>query len=223
MSSTSLPIPIVIVGAGGHGLEIEAYLGQIPLFQLAGFIDDHKPRGSKWGATTVLGGIADLETIFDRTPYQYITAVGANRARREMAARLEALGGPITAAVLRHPSSSVGEDVEIGQGSCLAPGAIVTTHARIGKHVILNVKASVSHDSVIGDYVNLNPGATICGQVTIGEGSYIGAGATVLNGINIGAWSMIGAGAVVTRDVPSRVTVVGVPARVIQRHGEDDE
>jgi acetyltransferase-like isoleucine patch superfamily enzyme len=71
---------------------------------------------------------------------------------------------------------------------------------------------------VIGDFANINPGATICGTCRIGEGCFVGAGATVINGISIGEWTVIGAGAVVVRDLPPRVTVVGVPAQIIKHH-----
>jgi acetyltransferase-like isoleucine patch superfamily enzyme len=45
----------------------------------------------------------------------------------------------------------------------------------------------------------------------------IGSGAVILAGVRIGAEALIGAGAVVTRDVGAGETVVGVPARVIDR------
>src|SRR5436853_318582 len=83
----------------------------------------------------------------------------------------------------------VGSDVEIGEGTCLAPGVIVTTRTTIGRHCILNIHSSVSHDCVFDDYVNINPGATVCGNVCIGEGSYIGAGATIKDKVSIGEWS----------------------------------
>lgn len=45
----------------------------------------------------------------------------------------------------------------------------------------------------------------------------IGSGATILGGVRIGAGSIVGAGAVVTHDVGEGETVVGSPARALQR------
>jgi len=216
---------IVVIGAGWHGGEIYSYLldlsAEDPSLHLAGFIDEQKPRGRCRGIE-VLGRFEDLDALLKRNPgeiYRYITAVGNNGTRRMFVDKITRIASAnLQAWSLIHSKSTIGHDVEIGCGTCLAPGSIVTTHVRIGSHCILNVKASVSHDCVLGDFVNINPGATVAGNVRIGEGAFIGAGATVIDKVAIGEWSIIGAGAVVVRDVPPHVTVVGVPARVIKRH-----
>lgn len=218
-------MPLFIVGAGRHGLELNSYLLDLESrgdsFHLMGYIDEVKPRGSAWGSSKILGGMDEFREYLQKhegVSFHYITAAGNNNDRRDLVRKVESLGcGNLVHATLRHPFSSIGREVEIGAGTSFAPGSIVTTRVKIGRHVILNVKASVSHDCVIGDYVNLNPGVVLCGNVTVGEGSYIGAGATVMNGINVGEWAVVGAGAAVIRDVPPRVTVVGVPARIIER------
>jgi acetyltransferase-like isoleucine patch superfamily enzyme len=52
--------------------------------------------------------------------------------------------------------------------------------------------------------------------VTIRQGAYIGGGVIILPGVEIGECAVVGAGAVVTRDVPPRTVVAGVPAQVIK-------
>jgi sugar O-acyltransferase (sialic acid O-acetyltransferase NeuD family) len=164
---------------------------------------------------TVLGpidGTSELSGL-------YITAVGSNVVREEIVRRVDArYRNALQPWTLIHPRSFVGDEVEIGKGTCVAPGAIMTARAKIGSHCIVNVNASVSHDCVIGDFVNLNPGAIVCGSVTIGEGAYIGAGAVLRDGISIGAWAVLGAGSVVVRDIPPHVTAFGSPAHVMRRH-----
>ena len=216
---------LVILGAGGHGAEVQTYVHDLSAEgwngSLLGFLDDGLPPGQHLGLS-VLGGI---DEFVDRSPeffadLFYLTAVGSNPARRKLVERMDGLyRGRIRPWTLIHATVWKGAEVSIGDGTCVAPGAIVTTRARIGRHCILNVKASVSHDCVLGDYVNLNPGATVCGNVTIGDGAYIGTGATLINKVSVGRNAIIGAGAVVVRDIPDSVTAVGVPARVIKRHG----
>jgi len=222
MSAGPAAEEIYIAGAGGHGRELHAYIRDLQdrgwTGKLRGYLDDGLPPGV-YGRLNVLGPIDGLprETAGEAPAY-YITAFGDNALRRKMVSRIGSIYGDtrLLAWTLIHPLAHVGEDVEIGGGTCLAPGVIVTAKAKIGSHCILNVKSSVSHDCVLGDFVNVNPGAIVCGWSTIGEGAYIGAGAVIKDKIKIGAWSVIGAGAVVIRDIPPNVTAVGVPARLIK-------
>jgi acetyltransferase EpsM len=209
---------VIVIGAGGHAAEVCSYvLRRAGDLRLIGCIDDHKPAG-RMGLIDVLGDFRRLQALLDRDRgLRCITAVGDNPTRRLLVARAEALAPerPIWL-TLQEPAAHVGLDVEIGAGTCLAPGSIVTTRARIGRHCILNVNVSVSHDAVIADYVNLNPGVIVAGSVRIGEGCYIGAGATIIDKVAIGPGAIVGAGAVVVEDLPPNVTAVGVPARIIK-------
>jgi sugar O-acyltransferase (sialic acid O-acetyltransferase NeuD family) len=213
---------LVVVGAGGHGSEVQAYIRDLAAQgwkgEFLGFVDDHAPIG-RHRNVNVLGTLAELcvrPPEFLRN-LVYFTALGDNPSRLRLVERIESLAPGLRPWTLIHPLAYVGEDVEIGAGTLLAPGTIVTSRVKIGRHCILNVKASVSHDCVVGDYANINPGVTVCGNCRIGEGAYIGTGATVINGATIGAGAIIGGGAMVVRDIPPHVTAVGVPARIIKQ------
>jgi UDP-perosamine 4-acetyltransferase/acetyltransferase EpsM len=215
-------IGVVVIGAGGHAAEICSYIADLRAaggsVRLLGCIDDHKPVG-RTGPVDVVGGFGALEELargrVDRL--RCITAVGDNATRRRLVARVEALGADrVQWWTLRHPAAAVGWDADVGPGTLLAPGSIVTARVRIGAHCIVNVNASISHDAVVADYVNVNPGVIVAGSVRLGAGCYIGAGATVIEKISVGDDTIVGAGAAVVRDLPPRVTAVGVPARVIK-------
>ena len=213
------PAPLVIIGAGGHGAEVAAYALDMNL-PLAGAVDDGRPQGP-WHVTQIIGGVRDLAAFCaSHAEVHFITAIGSNAVRRKIVSAIRSMGldnlKPFT---LQHRSAWTGADVQLGEGTLLAPNSLVTTRTRIGNHVILNMKASVAHDCTVADFCNINPGATICGDVELGEGCYIGAGATVIEKRTIGAWTIVGAGAVVTQDLPAGVTAVGVPARIIKRQG----
>ena len=102
-------------------------------------------------------------------------------------------------------------------GLMMMPGSVVNSFTKIGKNCIVNTNASVDHDCVVGDGVHIMGGVSIAGSVEIEDYAMIGTNATILPGLKIGKSSYIGAGAVVTKDVPSGLVVVGVPARPLQK------
>ena len=94
------------------------------------------------------------------------------------------------------------ERIEIGIGTNIQDGAIV--HGDPGKPTILESDVTVGHRAVIhGAYIE--------------TGCLIGIGAIVLDGVRVGSGSIIGAGCVVTKDVPPRSLMVGVPARCLRQ------
>lgn len=87
-------------------------------------------------------------------------------------------------------------------------GITIGDDALIGHNVVI---ATLNHD--------LDPAlraTTVPKPVVIGDKVWIGANATILPGVTVGDGAVIAAGAVVTRDVPPRTIVGGVPARRIR-------
>lgn len=81
---------------------------------------------------------------------------------------------------------------------------------------ISNEVQFITHDGGLRVIRDEYPDAYLYGAIAIGDGAFIGARAIILLGVTIGERAVVGAGAVVTRDVPARTVVAGVPARVIK-------
>lgn len=218
--------PLIIIGAGGHASELAASIrdNQIvggPL-DVRGYVDDHRFESMFEGAP-LLGGVDRLRAflaLHEDEQFWYLVTIGENRTRAAIDRRVERLGAEnISPWTARHVTAVVGDTVRIGVGSRIGPGAVITSRVTIGDHGIVSANSSVSHDVEIGSFAHVGPGAAICSGAIIGEGCHIGAGATIADGVLVGAWSVVGAGAVVSEDVPAHVTVDGVPARIVHRHG----
>jgi sugar O-acyltransferase (sialic acid O-acetyltransferase NeuD family) len=209
--------PLVIVGCGGFGREVfsivQALNDKGAEWSIAGFADD-SPSPEAIGqvralGSTVLGTVSELGE--SRTRYWAILAVGTPSTRAAIHQRLG--NAPLSYPTLVHPASTLGQLVQLGEGSVVAPGARLSTNIRIGRHVHLDQNVTIGHDTTVGDFARINPQACVSGSVRIGERALVGANATVLQGLAVGADAVVGASACVVRDVHFGSTVKGVPAR----------
>ncbi|WP_341200564.1 acetyltransferase [Croceibacter atlanticus] len=147
------------------------------------------------------------------TKHSTIIAIGNNKIRKEIVENKQVQ----VAEAISHISAIISKLTSIGKGTVIMPNAVINADATIGTHCIINTAAVVEHDVVIENYVHISPNATVTGGVKIGEGTHVGAGAVILPNLNIGKWVTIGAGAVVTKNVPDYSTVIGNPAKPLQK------
>ena len=111
--------------------------------------------------------------------------------------------------------------IEIHPGATIASGVLIDHGAGlvIGETAIVEKGVMLYHGVTLGgtgkDVGKRHP--------TVREGALVSAHAQVIGPVEIGAKAKVGAGAVVVSDVPSDVTVVGVPAKIVRVHGRKDE
>jgi sugar O-acyltransferase (sialic acid O-acetyltransferase NeuD family) len=132
------------------------------------------------------------------------------------------LAQQVAARDLVSPTHRRGPDVEVGEGAVFCDFTMITASARIGRHFHCNIFSYIAHDCLIGDFVTFAPNVSCNGNVVVEDDVYVGTGAILRQGapgkpLRIGKGAVIGMGAVVTKDVPPGVTVVGNPARILER------
>lgn len=210
---------LVILGAGGFAEEVADLVSEIQKFELIGFIeslDRQRCRQPLLGLPVIwIDEVAQFQG-----PYRCVCAVGSPKQRRNFTQQVSSLG--LEFATVVHPTARIAPTASLGGGAIVSVGAIVGAHTTIGAHAILNRGCLVGHHVQIGDCVTVSPGANIAGGSRIEELAYIAMGTVILEGISIGSRAVVGAGAVVTRDVPSRVQVLGLPARITKEDIEGE-
>ena len=215
---------MVIIGCGGMGREAlwiardHNYAGRSPHYDVMGFLtSDVAMHGRDIHGIPVLG---PENWLLEHKDVHAIIAIGSPRARRNVAITLDMHRVPF--ATLVHPSVPLTGHLDLGEGSIVSAGAVLTTDLRIGRHVIVNVHASVMHDAVLEDFATLAPGVTVAGHAVVGYGADMGSNSCVIPQQRVGRGAVIGAGAVVASEIAPNSVAVGVPATVIRTMPEED-
>lgn len=213
-----------LLGAGGFGREVMPFVKESVAKTLSVslknidvyFVETWQPKETEVNGYSVLS----LDEFVQLGGKKYFNvAVGGGMEREAMAAKVGANAEPLT---LLASQAVILDCNTIGIGSVFCPNTMVTSNVKIGKFFQCNIYAYVAHDCVIGDFVTFAPGVRCNGRVHIDDYAYIGTNAIIRQGtsekpLHIGKGAVVGMGAVVTKDVPAGATVVGNPARVMEK------
>jgi sugar O-acyltransferase (sialic acid O-acetyltransferase NeuD family) len=195
-----------IIGAGGFGREVYWSLPITERLSTIFFVDD-----IYWDNSNNL--ILPISQ-FNPKEYEAIVAIGDPRDRFDMVQKL-----PKDTKYFTHIDSSVeilDPNVEIGEGSIICAGCILTTNIKIGKHAHLNLQTTIGHDCEIGDYFTTAPGAKISGDCKVYDCVYIGTNASIKQKTSIHSLTTIGMNAAVVKNIEEPGTYVGIPAKKIK-------
>ncbi len=187
-------------------------------------IEDHAVLGKRprlAGTSTARGGVGQL-----RLAERVTVCAGA----------VVLAGATVGEGAILGDQSFVRERSGVGAGSVVGRGSVVDNDVEVGARVRMQTDVYLSAFTVVEDDVFLGPGAITTNDDTMGRhGSgtplrgatlrracRIGGGAVLTPGVEIGEEAFVASGAVVTRDVPPRGVVMGVPARMVREVPDED-
>ncbi|MBE0446491.1 MAG: N-acetyltransferase [Actinobacteria bacterium] len=133
--------------------------------------------------------------------------------------------------------ASVRESCKIGSFSLIGRGVCVENGVTIGDYTKVQSNAYITAYTILEDRVFIAPCVTTTNDNFMGRtekrfklikgahvktGARVGGNSILLPGVIIGEEAFVAAGSVVTRDVPPKKLVMGVPARVVRDVPEEE-
>ena len=165
-----------------------------------------------------------LQSIIDRDPaaksklsliltYPGVKAVFFHRianffakAKFNLIARIISQFSRFLTGIEIHPNANIGKNLFIDHGM----GVVIGETSDIGDNVTIYHLVTLGG---IAPSINSNNQRNVKRHPTIQDEVVIGSGAQVLGPVTVGRCAKIGANAVITKDVPEKAVMVGIPAK----------
>ncbi len=203
---------LAILGTQAHAL-VAASIAEQNGYEVC-FFDDNFPQQKHFGAWPIRGNQQAVEAF----GYNYdaiFVSLENGQERQAALQKIKALGYNVVSLI--SPSAKVSEYAKIGVGSLIVAKVYVGYGTKIGDGCIINVGTNIDFECTVNDYVTIAQGVNVAPRVTIGQYSSICIGANIIEEVTVGDSVIAGAGAVLLNSIPSDVTVVGCPARIVKK------
>ena len=206
---------VVILGASYFAREVYSMIQDCiadgAKWRFKGFIDDRRGLLDDFPHEgEMLGGVNSYEPSSGDI---VIPALGNPDVRKQYVTLLSRKRVCFTGIV--HPTSCIGQNVDIGNGCVVMQRTVLTAGIRICDFVNVGVGTTLSHGNCIGEFSQFATNCSIAGEVKIGNFVECGSAVTVIPHVCIGDHALLCAGTVVFKDVNEFEKIIGNPGRVI--------
>ncbi|WP_136799816.1 acetyltransferase [Desulfosediminicola ganghwensis] len=200
---------ICIIGTGGFAREVLCLIDDLGRFdEVSCFMEPDDLWGSTWKDKILMEKPVWPQSQFNPGIHTAIIGIGAPRIREKV---VQQLPQDTAYETLVHPSAVISRWVDIGEGSVICAGCILTCNIKLGKQTQLNIHTTIGHDCELADYFTSAPSVNISGNCHFGKYVYFGTAAAVRQGITICDDVVIGMGGVVVKNIEDSGVYVGNP------------
>jgi sugar O-acyltransferase (sialic acid O-acetyltransferase NeuD family) len=195
---------ICIVGTGGFGREVLTCICDLKLDDHVVFMIDD----SFFDKKMIMGIEVIKRSEFTADDYKVIVAIADPHKRKKM---VESLPSTTQYTSIIHPRAVISKWVEIGEGSIITAGVILTCNIKIGQHAHINLNSTIGHDCTIGNYFTCAPATNISGNCHLGNCVYFGTKSSIKEGVSVCDNVTVGMGGVVTKNIDKKGVYIGSP------------
>jgi len=197
--------------------------------------------GSRIGPRTVIqdGAIVGKPPLWgpqSSAPHDAVGGAVLGEGSAVLAGAVVFAGAILEPGAIAADQSQVRERAMIGADTVIGRGSAIDNDVRIGARVRVQTNCYVTAHTEIEDDVFVGPGVIMTNDHTMGRHAEdapllgprlrracrVGGGAVLCPGVEIGEEAFVAAGALVTRDVPSRAVVMGVPGARVREVADHD-
>ena len=200
---------IIIIGAGGHGAELDEFIRysnthqEAPKVNLIGYLDDQKESYDRYKLSApFLGKIKEHKV---RKNCEYLIGIADLKYRRKIVESFINQGAVFTGYI--HPESFVSESADIGIGVVVAYHCNIGPNTKIGDFTMINARASIAHDTQVGDFNFIGPNVCLSGFTEVGDENLFGINSATIPQIKIGNRNKISAGMTLDKNIADDSTV----------------
>jgi len=200
---------VIIVGAGGHGAEINdyiAYNNRFPdneKYEVVGFLDDDPSNYENYMLSApLLGGIKDHQV---RKDCYYIIGIANLEYRKKFVVEFLEQGAEFIQLI--HNSAYISASASIGDGAIIGPNANIGPNVSIGGYTLINSRCSLGHDTKVGEFNFISPNVCLSGFTEVGDENLFGINSATIPNISVGSNNKIMAGMVLHKNVKDEEVV----------------
>lgn len=211
---------IAIYGAGGFGREVACLIkhinesGSEPVWNLIGFFDDGKEKGSRNDYGSILGGLGEVNSWTQ--PLCVVLAIATPHILKRLS--MSVVNENIEFPTICAPDVFYADkaSVSIGKGNIIQRNCTFSCNVKIGDFNIMNGSDVFGHDAEVGNWNVFMPAVRVSGEVRIGERNLLGVNSSVIQQIKVGAGVTLGAGSVLMTKPKDECHYIGVPAKLFR-------
>ncbi|NTW99410.1 MAG: acetyltransferase [Geobacteraceae bacterium] len=194
---------VIIIGAGGHGAEIDEYIlfnqhcSALNSLEVIGFLDDNPDNYARYKFSAPLLGGVNGHTIIPGC--SYLMGIANLSYRRLFVDRFLELGATFVSLI--HATAYISPSARIGEGVVIGPYANLGPNVSVGDFTLINSRCSLGHDTVVGKFNFISPNVCFSGGSRVGDGNLFGINSATIPGIVVGNGNKIAAGMVLDKDI----------------------